>query len=179
MIQTWSQLSLSARQELLPELRDIFFTSSTRQNFTDDEQRENFWRRWTDYYFDQHEDLLFVSRAEKRLAGYLMACPDSRQAEPILSKKNPSFSLFNDQFDAYPAHLHINMSTEFRGQGLGQKLIETLCRELERRHCPGLHLITSPAARNVRFYQQNRFDYSLVRDWKGQPLLFMGRRLQT
>ncbi|MDD5154943.1 MAG: GNAT family N-acetyltransferase [Candidatus Omnitrophica bacterium] len=44
-----------------------------------------------------------------------------------------------DIFDAYPAHLHINLEEAFRHQGLGAKLIERFLEQLRQLHLSGVH----------------------------------------
>lgn len=54
---------------------------------------------------------------------------------------------------AYPAHLHINLLPHLQGQGLGQRLIDTLAATLAAAGARGLHLGVSEAnTRAQRFY---------------------------
>lgn len=39
----------------------------------------------------------------------------------------------------YPAHLHINLSPEARGRGIGERLMAQFCAEAARRSLPGVH----------------------------------------
>jgi GNAT superfamily N-acetyltransferase len=177
MIRSWDRLSPVEKQQLKPQLREIFFLSSVRQDFESPEEKEAFFERWTSYYLTHIPDLVFIFLQKDRLAGYIMGCADSRMAEPIIIPQRASYALFADLFPSYPAHLHINMHPDFRGQGLGAQLINALIDALKKRGRIGLHLITSPDARNVAFYRQNGFTYEETRNWKGQPLLFMGRSI--
>nr|QQZ49794.1 GNAT family N-acetyltransferase [Phenylobacterium glaciei] len=54
---------------------------------------------------------------------------------------------------AHPAHLHINLLPHLQGQGLGQRLIDTLSAALTSAGARGLHLGVSEAnTRAQRFY---------------------------
>jgi ribosomal protein S18 acetylase RimI-like enzyme len=44
---------------------------------------------------------------------------------------------------AYPAHLHINVAREWRGQGLGRRLLSACLEQLCSLGVPGVHLSTS------------------------------------
>ncbi len=43
----------------------------------------------------------------------------------------------------YPAHLHINVAEEYRGQGLGRRLMTAFLDQCRTRDVPGVHLSTS------------------------------------
>jgi ribosomal protein S18 acetylase RimI-like enzyme len=61
--------------------------------------------------------------------------------------------------EAYPAHLHIDLTERSRGRGLGTELIERLCAELAADGIPGVHLdvgLTNDAAQ--RLYRRLRFE---------------------
>ncbi|WP_156760547.1 GNAT family N-acetyltransferase [Microbacterium karelineae] len=58
----------------------------------------------------------------------------------------------------HPAHLHIDLLPEAQGQGLGRRLIGTLCAELRRRRVPAVHLVASAANHGaVAFYERLGF----------------------
>jgi ribosomal protein S18 acetylase RimI-like enzyme len=43
----------------------------------------------------------------------------------------------------YPAHLHINVSAPYRGQGIGRRLMQVFLDHCRAEHVPGIHLNTS------------------------------------
>lgn len=160
-------------------LREIFFISSSRQIFSSSDEKEEFFARWTGYYFQYCSDHIYLAIEGERLLGYLMGCPDSQKALSFFRDKILSYALFADQFKIFPAHLHINCRPETRGHGVGTRLIETFCEELADQRTSGVHIVTSPDSRNRGFYSKNKFTFELQRSWKDQELLFMGRRLLT
>lgn len=173
----WSELSLPEQALCLPEVREIFFVSSSRQQFSSDQEREAFWQKWTQFYFHHHPEFLFLARRNHQVMGYLTGCPNSDEAATKLVSLHPSYSLFADQFANYPAHLHLNFLPQARGQGGGHLLVNTFVENLRKLKVPGVHIVTSPLAQNVSFYQKERFLFHLERKWHLTPLLFMGRTL--
>ncbi|MCB0420313.1 MAG: GNAT family N-acetyltransferase [Bdellovibrionales bacterium] len=174
---SWSTLTEATSRTA--EIREIFFLSSLRKDFITEEEKENFFNRWTQYYFDFCPDSLFLAldTITQKTLGYLTGCEDSQLALPLLSSQIPSYPLFSDQFQQYPAHLHINLHPESRGRGIGSHLISQYIQKIKQMDLTGVHIITSPKAQNVSFYQKNGFETTLTRDWKGYPLYFMGRPL--
>lgn len=156
-------------------IREIFFLSTSRQHFVDDADRDGFFDRWTSYYLDLEPALTFLALDEDgEVLGYISGCADSAAAQPILAKKIPSFAVFQDQFKRFPVHLHINCHPLARGKGVGTQLVRHL--EVASR-ARGVHLVTSPNAANVGFYRRLGYTFEVVREWKGQPLLFMGHTI--
>lgn len=52
----------------------------------------------------------------------------------------------------FPAHLHVNVLTGFRKEGLGARLVSRLFEELRKQEIRGLHLFCGPAP--VAFYER-------------------------
>jgi ribosomal protein S18 acetylase RimI-like enzyme len=64
----------------------------------------------------------------------------------------------NPSLDAYPAHLHINVTQSLRGQGAGRKLMEAGMTGLAADGAPGIHLnTTSYNAAAVAMYEKMGF----------------------
>ena len=104
------------------------------------------------------------------------------RAHPELYRIAAHIPLFDDLYDAYPAHLHINLTSAARGHGLGGRLIAALEENLRSTGVPGLHLVTDPHARNVSFYRKNGFTHAVERplttsDGHTAPLLLLGKEL--
>ncbi len=160
------------------KIREIFFLSADPKNVSDDQAHNDaFFSKWTGYYFSYEPDLILLAWEDDKLLGYLMIGTNSRKAVAYYDSRNPSYRTFADQFDEYPAHLHMNCHPSSRGQGVGTFLLEDAYARLMKKGLKGLHLVTSPALRNVGFYRRNGFSFELLRDFKGYPLLFMGRKL--
>ncbi len=160
------------------QIKEIFFESSSRKNFKTDLDKETFFKNWTSYYLDNPAQKIWLWQNKNAVTeSYLMACCDSKAAKSYYESRIPSYVLFEDLFSQYPAHLHINSSPDVRGQGVGTKLIQHCIEQLRNLGLKGVHLITSPDARNVDFYKKNGFGFSTVRQFKDSELLFLGQEL--
>lgn len=121
-------------------------------------------------YVARHPDLAFVVETDDdRVAGYVVGTDDTRAFEdwfaaewwPRFAERWPlpagpentrtrqdgtlTYAYGRragaEPFgDTYPAHLHIDLLPELRGQGFGRKLIDTLIATLRERGVTGLHL---------------------------------------
>lgn len=158
----------------LREVRSIFFESSTKKEFKDQAERDAFEWKYLGFYLAHYPELAWVAAGEKVL-GYCIAA--SVSDTPELYAIQPHLRVFAEHFSAYPAHLHINLSSEARGQGLGGKLIEACSKALKERSCSGLHIMTAPDARNRHFYLRLGFQFQTELAFKGSPILFMGKKL--
>ena len=159
------------------EIEEIFFLSTTATGFAEARHKQDFFQRWTAYYREQEPERIFLALNRRgHVLGYLTGCADSRAAERLYGDI-AYYGLFEDLFASYPAHLHINCHPEHRGRGIGSRLIGAFLADLRRDAVPGVHLVTVPGSRNVRFYQRCGFDVSIQRPWKTRELLFLGRTL--
>ncbi len=164
---------------VMPLIREIFFLSADPKNVTEDPvKNEAFFEKWTGYYFRNYPEWILLAWGRKKLLGYLMCSPDSQKALAFYQSRNPSYALFADQFAEFPAHLHMNAHPDARGKGVGAALVEDLVKRLVAEKIPGVHLITSPSQRNAEFYRKNGFAVEVQREWRGYPLLFMGRKIE-
>ena len=163
----------------LAALTEIFFESSSRTGFSSPEERQSFLERWTGFYLSRYpEDVWLWRDADGGFAGYLTGCRDSAAAEPLY-RAVPGYALFEDCFQAFPAHLHVNCRDGRRGAGIGARLVEHFAAACRADGLAGVHIVTAPAARNVGFYQRTGFTERVLRDFGGRPLLLMGRRLRA
>jgi GNAT superfamily N-acetyltransferase len=138
---------------------------------------EDFWNKWTSYYFVHEPERILLAVENGEPVGYLTGAADSLAAAPHISKSNPAYAAFADQFKTYPAHLHINFTVRARGKGYGRDLIDAFIGDLKKIKSGGVHIVTAPAADNVGFYQKSGFSFTLERDWNSTPLLFMGKSI--
>lgn len=173
----WIDFDPEAQAQALKSIREIFFESSERKSFNSDSDRESFWNKWVQYYFDEFPEEIFLATHSLEIVGYLTGCRFSNEAQLQISENIPYFSLFSNYFDHYPAHLHVNVKAQFRGHGIGEFLISSYCQYLSENSVVGVHLLTSPGARNVNFYRRCGFDFEAELPWKSTKLLFMGKKI--
>ncbi|MFK8138135.1 MAG: GNAT family N-acetyltransferase [Bdellovibrionales bacterium] len=158
------------------QIKDIFIKSSSLNLDTEDEKRKAF-KKWTDYYLDNNPEWIYLTLNDQSdVTSYLMACPQSGNAEELF-EDFLSYDLFEDQFGDFPAHLHMNTHPKYRGKGLGSLLISALETDLGAVNVLGFHIITSPQSENVNFYKKAGLDFQLQRPFKDFKLLFMGKKL--
>lgn len=158
----------------LVELREIYFESSAKKEFKDDEEKKAFYWKYLGFYLTHFPEYVWIAKSH-RVLGYVVGMPHS-QDEEIL-KIQPHLKIFEKHFQDYPAHLHINLHAESRGMGLGSKLLTELERQLQRCNITGLHIMTGPDSRNKNFYSRLGFDFEVTLEFGGSPILLMGKRL--
>ena len=171
-LQSLQNLSEDQKKEVLLQIEDIFFEASSKKTFLDPEKKAAFFKRWCgDYEFFFPEEF-FIAMEGPKVLGYLSGCSDSFRAMNVLNV--PGFATFQDLFNIFPAHLHINFHTDARGKGLGSLLMKHYMDHLKLNNVMGVHLITSPDAQNVSFFKRLGFDKVHTRTFNEMPLFFMG-----
>jgi GNAT superfamily N-acetyltransferase len=157
---------------------EIFFLSATTQRFDSEEKRQAFLDRWTGYYREWEPQRIYLAvLGGGGVAGYLTGCRDSRLARRLY-RDIPYYALFEDRFGEYPAHLHVNVHPQWRGVGVGSRLVNAFVEDCAAAHLDGVHVITAPGLPNVGFYGRCGFTHSVQRVWQERKLLFLGRSLR-
>ncbi|MBL7199490.1 MAG: GNAT family N-acetyltransferase [Anaerolineae bacterium] len=125
------------------------------------------------YYTDLEGEYGWVACVEGQVVGFLVGCANSkRQMRRWLCRVLPgvawralrgryrlgrktwaftarvALSTLRGEFasadlDRYPAHLHINVAAEYRGRGVGRRLMDAYLEQLRRGGVPGVHLHTT------------------------------------
>ncbi len=165
----------------------IFFSSSARQSFASDEERSVFRERWLGRFLGHEARHGFVviahglgepgaERSGGQLIGYLVASLDNPARNPRFADIG-YFQSFAALCEWYPAQLHINIDASYRSFGIGARLIEQFCDYARARGTAGVHVVTSPASRNVSFYNRLGFE-DVGRNGVGaNEVVFLGRTL--
>jgi GNAT superfamily N-acetyltransferase len=166
-------LPASQQTQVLQELRDIFFESSSKKEFASAAERESFFRKYFGIYLELYPMHIWIAHKEKVL-GYCLGAPIFDQR---ILELQPHLEIFRDLMEFYPAHLHINLHHDARGQGLGALLLKALEDDLTNLKISGLHLMTAADARNRAFYQRLGYHHEESRSYQGAAILFMGKRL--
>lgn len=162
----------SQREEILGQIEEIFFEASSKKTFLSPEKKAAFFKRWCGDYEHYFPEEFFIAMDGPKVLGYLSGCSDSARAMNELSV--PGFAVFHDLFSAFPAHLHINFHPDARGRGLGSLLVKHYMNYLKLGNVMGVHLVTSPDAQNVSFYERLGFSTVHTREFNEMPLYFMG-----
>jgi ribosomal protein S18 acetylase RimI-like enzyme len=165
---------VSYHTKFLPELREIFFESSTKKEFKDASEKEAFFEKYVGYYLKNYPELVRLYVTDKVL-GYIVASLDSRALD--LWKLQPHMETFKAYFEEYPAHLHINCHYESRGMGVGSQLMEEVEKELKVRNIKGLHIMTGVNSPNQNFYKKLGYTFQVELNFHGSLILLMGKSL--
>lgn len=155
----------------LSRLEEIFFITASIQNFSSEETRARFKYKYLSSYMEKFPDFVLVALKAGRILGYCLGAPKTDESFYALQ---PHLELFNDLYERFPAHLHINLHPEAQGLGIGQKLF-TAWEGLVCNKVIGLHIMTGPESRNVSFYRRLGLSTEEVRKYQGHDILFMGK----
>jgi ribosomal protein S18 acetylase RimI-like enzyme len=160
---------------------------------------------WVGPYLGLEPELAFVAADDRGPAGYVLGAADTAAFEaaceaawwPPLRERYPeppaTGNLAPEQelhrwihhppptpeaiLAEHPAHLHIDLHPRAQGQGLGRRLIDTLCGALRARHVAGVHLgVDAANHRAIGFYSHLGFEL-LGPDHDDSGGLLYGRRL--
>jgi ribosomal protein S18 acetylase RimI-like enzyme len=162
-------------EEMLSDLRDIFFETSSIKVFKDEASKEIFFTKYLGFYLEHFPHLCFVVEREKRILGYVVGATESLSV--ALLSLQPHLEVFRDAILQYPAHLHINFHADAQGHGFGRNLISHLESVLKTHDIHGLHIMTGPNAPNRFFYQKLGFTFEIVKEFQTSSILFMGKTI--
>ena len=147
----------------LERVKEIFFLSSSKKTFLDEEKKEAFFKRWCGDYIYHYPAEFFILFEEDRVLGYLSGCQNTVESFNHLNV--PGLEIFKDFLPEFPAHFHINFHPDARGRGLGSFLLNHYIEILKANKVKGVHLITSPEAPNVSFYERLSFSHCHTREF--------------
>lgn len=171
------------------------------------EDRNIFLEAFYTYYTDLEPEYTWVACADEAVAGFLTGCVDTRARRwKYMRFILPGFiakllrgryrfgkrifgyitgmlgGLLRDglphaNLDTYPAHLHINVDSAWRGHGLGQQLMEAYLQQLRKLGVKGVTLdTTSLNEAACRLYEKMGFRLLEARPdrfwakWFGYPV---------
>jgi GNAT superfamily N-acetyltransferase len=157
---------------LMPQIEAIFFGSAATTTFASEADRAAYRELWLGRYV-RHcpQQFLVATTAEGEVAGYL--------AGALFSNRDPLPGPdYYDAFpaaliDAYPAHLHVSVRHDFRGQALGSTLIDAFRAICHAHNAPGLHAVTAAESRAAAFFTCCGLNERATADWRGRRLYFL------
>lgn len=158
------------------EIQEILLAAAQR-SFPDRRSRRAFFLRWTEYYRNQEPEQCLICRsADQSVAGYLTGCLNSGAALQLY-RDIPSHRLFEDHFEGFPAHFHVNCRSDARQQGIGSALVKRFLAKCRTSGLPGVHVVTAAGADNVAFYRGLGFEPIEERSFDRLRRLLLGLRL--
>ena len=153
------------------------------------------------YYTDYEPERLWVAVNEGQVVGFLAGCLDTRRREQIEARQvilrwlgrllSGSYKVDRSlihyglrqagvllrreiprvDLNAYPAHLHINLSEGSRGLGLGKQLMQAYLDQLKQAGVKGVYLqTTSKNVAAIGLYKRFEFillESRLTHAWEG------------
>lgn len=159
----------------------VFFTSSQTQEFASETDRAAFRQRWLGRFLKDDARWAYLARAPGQDAGYAVAgYLVGSVADPARAPRFADLEFFQHLADVtarYPAQLHVNLSHQWRGQGIGAALVDRFCADAAREGVKGVHVVTGHGMRNVSFYARCGFREERQLDWNGRTLLFLAKPL--
>jgi ribosomal protein S18 acetylase RimI-like enzyme len=169
----------------------IFWETSQQESFASQKEEDEYLLKYFQYYREQAPDLFLLAiepppthnqsqqvqeaGTPGKVLGYVCAVADTR-VHPELYELASHIPLFDDLYKDYPAHLHINLTGQAQGKGIGGQLIRELEARLVVSKVPGLHLVTGSNARNQSFYARCGFEHRVIRGSGPVRALFMGKK---
>jgi GNAT superfamily N-acetyltransferase len=154
----------------LADVTKIFWETSSLRDFTSEEKKRSFIYKYLGFYLENSFARNWVAENDGRILGYLLSLDKPSEK---LNELNPLLATFSDLWKTFPAHLHVNVSAQSQGHGLGSLLLQKLEEESRLNQLSGIHLITAPKSRNIPFYQRNGYTFEAERN----QMLFLGKRL--
>jgi GNAT superfamily N-acetyltransferase len=148
----------------------IFFEASNTKSFENEAARLAFRERWLGHYLRDDPQYAYLAFAPSGdLVGYLVGAIGDRAL-------NEGIAAFRDLSKRYPAHLHVNVTPRYRGFGIGGRLIDAFVADTRQAGAAGVHVVTSAASANVRFYNRNGF-LEIDRGGPDNGLVYLARAL--
>ena len=156
-------------------MREVCIETGPLEASTNPKIRDYILSTYCEYYLDNEKENCFILIDEEKdkAVGYVLCCSDIKRFRKGAKKYFSSpgdvglmnalecrgevfaHELFGKN---YPAHLHINISENYRNGGCGSKLISTLLSHLEKEGVKGICLICGYGNKEaIRFYKRNGF----------------------
>jgi GNAT superfamily N-acetyltransferase len=158
-------------------IESIFVETAAIQVFSGPAERQAFRERWLGRYLAHDPGLVIVALDEAGgVVGYLVGSLE----DPARTRRFADigyFATFADLTARYPAHLHINVSRDWRNAGLGARLVARFLADARAAGVPGVHVVTGSASRNRAFYERAGFRAAGLTSWHGQEVVFLARDL--
>ena len=161
----------------IDDVLEIFFESSATTTFASQAARQEFSQKWLLRYLHELPQSCFAAiTASGRCAGYL-AGAFATPLGPGLFADHDHLAAFREEISRAPAHLHINVRSDWRGRGLGARLVEAFIDACRVRQICGVHVLTGLGQRNNTFYRRCGFKEIATRDFGGRSLCLLQRLL--
>jgi GNAT superfamily N-acetyltransferase len=161
----------------LSDIDNIFFESSAKRDFRNEEEKQSFREASLGRYVVRHRDSFFVALDDAgRAVGYLAGCLEN-PAKLDHFKDIAYFRYIDDICQNYPAHFHVNIAGQYRNRGLGTTLVKRFAEWATLHSVEGIQVVTSSASRSIPFYRRLGFRELRTFPWMSVTSVCMGRKL--
>ncbi len=161
---------------LIPGIETIFFATAARP-YPEGPERDAFLEKWLGRFLTAKDDVLLVARDGRHVVGYLVGTFENAALSPRFQDMPHFRDHFSSQCAHFPAHLHINLHTDYRGAGIGARMLDVFAGLVLEAGLPGMHVTTGQGMRNVGFYLRCGFIEAGRLERAGGTMLFLGRRV--
>jgi GNAT superfamily N-acetyltransferase len=158
------------------EIEAIFFANAGTKDFASEGERDAYRELWLGRYLRHCSAGCFIALTDDAIvAGYL--------AGALVSNRDPLpgpdyYALFSPALvAAHPAHVHVNIREDVRGQRIGSKLIAAFRALCVEKQIVGLHAVTTADSRAARFFIGCGLAERAQAHWRGRPIVFLGESL--
>lgn len=163
------------RRRVVSEAETILFANAVTQDFASEQARADYRKLWFGRYIDHFPDEFFVVLDDGgSVLGYLAGSLVSNR--PPLPGPDYYAQLSANLIVEHPAHIHVNIRGDVRGEGLGSHLVEAFAVHSHERRCNGFHAVTALDSSAPRFFRSCRMKDLAEIMWNGRKLLMLGRK---
>ena len=162
---------------VMAQVEAIFFDSAATQSFASETARAVYRDLWLGRYRKRCPSAFFVAyNSSGEVIGYLAGALISNR-EPL---PGPDYyaGFPAALIDAYPAHLHVNVRPDCRGQAVGSALIDAFRAICRAEGISGFHAVTAAASPAAAFFVRCGLVERATADWRGRPLCFLAETLR-
>jgi GNAT superfamily N-acetyltransferase len=176
MIQLVPLPSLRAADARLAGIEAIFFESAATTDFRSEEERAAYRELWLGRYMRHCAEAFFVALdGEGAVAGYLAGSLVSDR--PPLPGPDYYTDFPRALLEAYPAHLHVNIRKDVRGQAIGSKLVDAFRAYCVDRKSRGFHAVTAAGSDAARFFSKCGLLPCASANWRDRRIIMLGEAL--
>lgn len=149
-VNIWVQRAVSADWT---EIERVCAETGLAGSPIEEDERAGFVEHWLRPYRELRPDWTWVAVCDKAVIGYLTGSSDTlgfeKERRRLFSPAPDSREFFSPDvllklWTEHPAHLMMNVASDYRGMGAGSKLLAAFFAELRRTRVPSAHLICGP-----------------------------------
>ncbi|MDE2141644.1 MAG: GNAT family N-acetyltransferase [Elusimicrobia bacterium] len=136
-------------------IAEVCASSGAAGEPVEDSERAAFASHWIGPYRELRPDWAWAAVSDGKVVGYLTGAPDTlgfeKERRRVFNPPPDSREFFPPAirlklWTEHPAHLLMNVAADYRGMGLGARLLQAFFAELRRAGAPSAHVICGPTS---------------------------------